>query len=128
MYPPYPAEARDEDRHNFREVVTIYLHPQDTRPAATRSRASWEGDGLPPPEVASSAITANTRVRPSASTTMPAIALRPLRVPVFARTWPAADAPVVAFRYRSRRVPEYPPTGRPATSTRPSASSGLTAR
>src|SRR5664280_3915170 len=53
--------------------------------------------------------------RPSASTTTPASALTSSRVPVLARTTPAAgaDGPV---RNRSASVPAKPATGRPVSS------------
>ena len=64
--------------------------PQAARAAATSSSAASAGSV--PPAGTRSATTAKTSSRPSAPRTSPASELTPSRVPVLARTWPAASA------------------------------------
>ncbi len=63
-------------------------------------------------------MTAKARRRPSASTTVPARVLTPLRVPVLARISPAASAAPDPEPYRLPRVPVNPATGRPVSTGR----------
>ncbi len=69
-------------------------------------------------------ITANESSLPSASTTVPAKVLTPLRLPVLARTTPAASPAPEPAPKRLPSVPVNPAIGRPVSTGRSSGCSG----